>query len=147
MRVARSVKAYGKEYGKYQVGKFLDVTESIDGKKIEGEDKEKFQLILDLFNRAHELDPTGVLAKYKVSKEIGQKTYYGLTDDQRNKLVQEAISASSVGDDNRHIEEIVGQYRPKPGVDGEATTTVIEPEVTPKAPIIDKEILGEVKRP
>ena len=112
MRVARSVKRYGKDFGNHNVGKFLDVIETIDGKKINDEDKDKFQTILELFSIKHDMDPTGKLATYIISGDLGKRTYYGLTAKQRDKLVQEAISASSAGDDDRRIEQIVGQYRP-----------------------------------
>lgn len=138
MRVARSLKAYGHEIGPSIVGRRLKDVVAIDGLKIDSdpEEKGKFDKVISLFTRPHEI-LDNVLAEYKITGQVVQHAYYGLSKEQRDDLVAAAISSPSAGDDSRHIEEIVGQFRP--AVPDDSSTAAIMPKTVPMpAPNIPK---------
>jgi hypothetical protein len=117
MRVAQSLKTYGHEIGPTIVGRNLEDVISVDAKKIfTGNDplmKGRYEKIKELFDQDFKIE-ADVLAVYKSISLDDQPSYYGLSREQRDNLVQAAIDAPTVGDDDREIEQIVGQYRPPP---------------------------------
>ncbi len=127
MRAARSLKTYGHEYGHSIIGKNLGDILEIKGEAIEteNESKSRFQTILNLFNNPSQIQD-GVLAIYDGISAGRSNLKYGLTTEQRDQLVQAAISATSAGDDTRKIEDIVGTFRdaapiaPGPGMTQQA---------------------------
>ena len=162
MRVAQSLKTYGHEIGPTIVGRNLEDVISVDAKKIfTGNDplmKGRYEKIKELFDQDFNIE-ADVLAVYKSVSLDDQPSYYGLSREQRDNLVQAAIDAPTVGDDDREIEQIVGQYRPPPEKSSlEIPVTPIAPAPTSApaptpapAPIeepvmeITDDLLGEVK--
>ncbi|MHA1131825.1 MAG: hypothetical protein ACTSQI_01190 [Candidatus Helarchaeota archaeon] len=135
MRAARSLKAYGHEIGPSIVGRKLKDVVPVDGLKIESDptEKAKFEKILSLFTREHEIK-ADVLAEYQVLAQIEQPKYYGLSKTQRDDLVAAAIAAPSAGDDTRKIEEIVGEFRPSISEQSSTATVVPKNVLKPTPP-------------
>jgi len=122
MRAARSLKTYGHEFGHAIIGKKLGDILEIKGDAMEtdSETQSRFQIVLQLFNNPTEVQD-GVLAVFDGLTSGGSNLKYGLTTEQRDQLVQAAISSTSAGDDTRKIEDIIGTFRdakpiaPSPG--------------------------------
>ena len=122
MRAARSLKTYGHEYGHAIIGKKLGDILEIKGDAIEtdNEAQSRFQIVLQLFNNPTEVQD-GVLGVFDGIASGASNLKYGLTTEQRDQLVQAAISSTSAGDDTRKIEDIIGTFRdakpmaPSPG--------------------------------
>lgn len=162
MRVAQSLKTYGHEIGPTIVGRNLEDVISVDAKKIfAGNDplmKGRYEKIKELFDQDFNIE-ADVLAVYKSVSLDDQPSYYGLSREQRDNLVQAAIDAPTVGDDDREIEQIVGQYRPPPeksspeipaapiapAPSSTPTSATVTPEPIEESAMGSDDLLGEVK--
>ncbi|MHA1830375.1 MAG: hypothetical protein ACTSWR_02455 [Candidatus Helarchaeota archaeon] len=144
MRVAQSLKTYGHTIGPTIVGKNLGDVIPVDGRAIKSDSMMmgRFNKIRDLFQMDYSIE-ADVLAVYKAISTESQPSYYGLSKEQRDNLVQAAIAAPTVGEDDRSIEEIVGQYRPPPTekeIRAETTKQAVSPAAT-----IPPDLIGEIK--
>ena len=142
MRVAQSLKTYGHTIGPTIVGRNSDDVISVDEKKIQTDSLMggRYEKVQSLFQMDFSID-ADVLAVFKTTSLDSQPSYYGLSKGQRDNLVEAAISAPSVGDDQRNIEEVIGQYRPSPTFQESST-----PESTVKTVVKPTDVLiGDVK--
>ncbi|MBD3229060.1 MAG: hypothetical protein GF329_12805 [Candidatus Lokiarchaeota archaeon] len=137
MRVAQSLKTYGHSIGPTIVGRNLDDVLAVDERKIETDSlmKGRYGKITQLFQMEYNIE-ADVLAVFKSIGTDAQPSYYGLSREQRDNLVQAAIESHSAGDDEREIEEIVGQYRPPPEKSEQEMVEVST---------VDDALLGDIK--
>ncbi|MHA1269752.1 MAG: hypothetical protein ACTSPY_08215 [Candidatus Helarchaeota archaeon] len=147
MRVAQSLKTYGHTIGPTIVGKSLSDVVHIDGRTINSDSvmAGRFNKVKELFQIDHNIE-ADVLGVYKAFSTDTQPSYYGLSKEQRDNLVQAALSTPAVGEDDRSIEEIVGQYRPPPSTK-ETPAPAPTPAVSsaPSTELISDELVGDVK--